>query len=496
MLRLDLLDRLQAMPFFRQLPPSHLDRLASAALEHRVEAGEVLLREGEPGTSVFLVLEGRVAITKRFESGEELAIAVRSSGDWIGEMALLDDGPRSASASAKSAAVLLEVTRDAFLGAVLAVPEAARELLRLLSARLRESDQRQIDALARKAEELQHQNRKLARENRRLTSALGSRPGFERFVGESAPARRAVALARRAAESELPVLLLGPTGTGKEILARGIHAASERAHKELVTLNCALLSETLLESELFGHVRGAFTGAAGTKPGLVEVADGGTLFLDEIAELPRGAQSALLRFLELGEYRRLGDTTTRRSNVRLLAATHVDLDAAVREGRFRGDLLYRIDVFRIDVPALRDRGEDVPLLIAHLVARVGERLGVAPLVISQRAHESLCSYAFPGNVRELENEIERLYAMLGAGAEVGSEHLSRKITESDPTSASRYTEALRSFKLQLVVRALRESGGRKAEAARRLGVHPANLTRMLRELGLRDNPTPRPDAVA
>ena len=215
-----------------------------------------------------------------------------------------------------------------------------------------------------------------------------------------------------------------------------------------------------------------------------------------ITELANGgAQSALLRFLELGEYRRLGDTATRRSNVRLLAATHVDLDEAVRAGRFRSDLLYRIDVIRIDVPALRDRREDIPLLLAHVVARVGERLRRSPLAISHRAHEALCAYAFPGNVRELENEIERLYAMLGAGAEVGTEHLSRKITESDPSSASRYTDALRSFKMQLVVRALRESGGRRAEAARRLGVHPANLTRMLRDLDLQDSPTPRPDAV-
>jgi DNA-binding NtrC family response regulator len=496
MRRLDLLDRLQAMALFRRLPPSHLDRLASVASERRFEAGESVLREGEPGSSVFLILDGQVSITKRFDTGEELPVAVRAGGEWIGEMALLDDGPRSASATTLSTALLLEVPRDAFLGAALAVPEAARDLLRILSARIRESDQRQIDALARKADQLQHRNRHLARENRRLASLLSSHDGFDRFVGESASAHHVLDLARRAAGCDLPVLLLGPTGTGKEILARGIHAASERAHKELVALNCGLLSETLLESELFGHVRGAFTGAASTRPGLVEAADGGTLFLDEIAELPRGAQSALLRFLELGEYRRLGDTATRRSNVRLLAATHVDLDEAVRAGRFRGDLLYRIDVVRIEVPALRDRSEDVPLLIAHVVARVAERLRLSPLVISQRAHEALCAYSFPGNVRELENEIERLYAMLGSGAEVGTEHLSHKITESDPGSASRYIDALRAFKMQLVARALRESGGRRAEAARRLGVHPANLTRMLRELGLRDGPPPPVGAVA
>src|SRR5690606_15964379 len=175
------------------------------------------------------------------------------------------------------------------------------------------------------------------------------RSGFEAFVGESEAARRVRHLARRAARSPLPVLLLGETGCGKEILARAIHATSERARGQFVSINCALVSEALLESELFGHARGAFTGAMGAKPGLVEVADGGTLFLDEIGDMPPALQGALLRFLEHGESRRLGETRVRRSDVRIVAATHRDLDAAVAAGEFRRDLPYRLDVIRIEI---------------------------------------------------------------------------------------------------------------------------------------------------
>ena len=484
--RLEILDRLATFPFLRRLPPSCLERLLSDSEIRTLAAGELLVAEGDPADRVYLVLAGGAVVSKRVSAGEDLPLAVRGPGEWVGEMALLDDGPRSASVAARGALVVLEIPPRVFLEAVTAVPEATLDLLRLVVGRLRESDRSTIAALSAKAEALAAQNRQLASANRRLASALDARSGFEGFAGESNAARQVRDLARRAADSTLPVLLLGETGTGKEVLARAIHAGSDRALRAFVSINCALLGETLLESELFGHVRGAFTGAAASKPGLVETADGGTLFLDEVGDMPRALQGALLRFLELGEFRRLGDTRTRRGDVRIVAATHHDLDAAVASGAFRRDLLYRLDVFRIEIPPLRERRDDVPHLLATLNARVAERLGRSPLSFSPAALDALAAYPFPGNVRELENEIQRLYATLDRDCvRVDAEHLSRRVRESDPLLGGRYADALRAFKMNLVERALREAGGSQAAAARRLGVHRSNLARMMRELGLR-----------
>jgi transcriptional regulator with PAS, ATPase and Fis domain len=403
----------------------------------------------------------------------------------VGELALLDGEPRSASVAALGPVTSLCVPRGAFLAAVVAEPEAAGDLMRALARRLRESDRALAESLAAKAQKLAAENRELVEENRRLAERLDRPGGFASFVGESAPARRVRELAQRAARSDLSVLLLGESGTGKEVLARAIHAASPRASQRFVAVNCALLHETLFESELFGHARGAFTGAREPKPGLVEVASGGTLLLDEVGDLPGSIQAALLRFLELGEYRRLGDIHVRHADVRVMAATHADLDRLVREGGFRRDLLYRLDVIRLELPALRERPDDVERLLLHASERIARRLGRPPLRFSSEVLERLRAHDFPGNVRELENEVERLYASLEDAGCVEPRDLSPRLRESTPSAQGRYGEALRAFKVQVLRRALRECGGSQAEAARALGVHPSNLTRMLRELGLR-----------
>jgi transcriptional regulator with PAS, ATPase and Fis domain len=285
------------------------------------------------------------------------------------------------------------------------------------------------------------------------------------------------------------VLLVGETGTGKELLARAIHAASERSQSPFVALNCALFSEALLESELFGHARGAFTGATATKLGLVEAAAGGTLFLDELAEMPRAIQAALLRFLELREFRRLGETELRRADVRIVAAMQLDVDEAIESGQLRRDLGFRLDVFRIQVPALRERHEDVPELALRIADEVASRLGCEPLSFAPGALDALCRHSFPGNVRELRNEIERLHAMRGAAGVVSADELSQRIRGGDSQNAAGYAGAVRAFKQQLVRDALARSGGSRSAAARGLGLHPSNLMRMIRELGV-DIPPP------
>jgi transcriptional regulator with PAS, ATPase and Fis domain len=492
---LQLLDALRHVPVLRKLPLAALDRLASRSERRSYPPGAVLIEAGNAGEEVLALLVGQVAVRLALSAEEQRAVAIRRAGELVGEMALVDELPRSASVTAEGAVEALAIPRDAFLEAVGAHGGAALELVRTLSLRLRESDAAQLEALRAKAERLVEANHALSRENRRLQVALDERFGFDAFVGSSERAEAVRSAARRAAESELPVLLVGETGTGKELLARAIHAASERRERPFVALNCALFSESLLESELFGHARGAFTGASALKLGLVEAADGGTLFLDELADMPRPLQAALLRFLELGEFRRLGETETRHADVRVVAAMHLGVDEALATGRVRRDLHFRLDVFRIEVPPLRERSEDVPELAARIAAEVAARLGVAQLGLEPSALEALGRHAFPGNVRELRNEIERLYAVHGGGARVEAELLSPRLRETDPASGSGYADAVRTFKRRILHDALAASGGSRTAAARALGLHPSNLMRMIRELGI-DVPAPARSAGA
>ncbi len=481
---LTVLDRMRRAPALRHLGLGELDKLASRGVVRRFRPGAVILAEGAAADGIYLVLAGRIAIRKALATAEPRVIAVRGEGEWVGEMALVDDGPRSATASAEGAVETLFLPRDLFLAAIARRPEALLDLLQTVAARLRESDTQLIDTLQAKNRSLTDTNRRLSRENRRLRGEVDERSGFDGFLGSSASARAVRAAARRAAESDVPVLVLGETGTGKEVVARAIHAGSDRATGSFVAVNCALFTPTLLESELFGHARGAFTGATAAKQGLVEAADGGTLFLDEIGDMPHALQAALLRFLELGEYRRLGETEVRVSRVRLIAATHHDLEEASRRGTFRRDLLYRLDVMPIAIPPLRERREDVPELVRHQIASVAARLDVEPVRIDPAAIARLSAYDYPGNVRELENEVERLYALLGPGALVTPEALSPKFQGVGGIEGAGYNDAVRRFKTRLVNEALEEAGGNRAQAAKRLGVHRSNLVRMLRELGL------------
>jgi two-component system response regulator HupR/HoxA len=339
----------------------------------------------------------------------------------------------------------------------------------------------------------------LARENARLREELEvaynalrrdagdarERPlSFERLIGAHTGLARAVGLARKVLATDTTVLLLGETGTGKELLARLIHDSGPRRARKFVAQNCGALPESLLESELFGHARGAFTGAIADRKGLFEEADGGTIFLDEVGEMSPAMQLRLLRVLQDGEVRRVGASGTRRVDARVLAATNVDLEAEARAGGFRRDLYYRLNVFPIELPPLRERAEDIPALVEHFLRAACARTRRAVPSVSPDALALLRAYPFPGNVRELENEIERAVTLADNGRPLGPEHLSERIRSGPPGAAPAASprtlnEAIEQLKRRIIEDALRECGS-KTRAAERLGLTRQSLQQMLR----------------
>jgi Nif-specific regulatory protein len=281
------------------------------------------------------------------------------------------------------------------------------------------------------------------------------------------------------------VLVQGETGTGKELVARAIHEASPRAKGLFVAVNCASLSEGILESELFGHKRGAFTGAVGDKKGLFEVADGGTLFLDEISETSPALQAKLLRVLQEGEIRPVGDTRDRKVDVRVVAATNRKLEDEVKAGRFRDDLYYRLRVFPIRLPPLRDRLEDVPALAAHLVGRLATQVRKAVGPPTPETIAALQRYVFPGNVRELQNELERAILLADEGAPLTEDLLSDHVTAGGAQAAPSVLQSRTDgFERDQIVAALERAGGVKTHAAEELGITYRGLLKKMRRLGM------------
>ncbi len=317
---------------------------------------------------------------------------------------------------------------------------------------------------------------------RRETADARARPlSFERLIGGDGGLRREVALARRILDSDTTVLITGETGTGKELFARLIHANGPRRTRKFVAQNCGALPESLLESELFGHTRGAFTGATAERRGLFEEADGATIFLDEVGETSPAMQLRLLRVLQEGEVRRVGASNTVKVNVRVIAATNADLEQAVRDGRFRQDLYYRLNVFPIRLPSLRERPEDIPALAEYFLRASCERARRAITGIAPEALRCLRGYPFPGNVRELENEIERAVALGDDGQPLGLAHLSDRLRTNPAASTPPVTlnDAIEQLKRRMLEDALRECGS-KTRAAERLGLSRQSLQQMLR----------------
>ncbi|MGE0867781.1 MAG: sigma-54 interaction domain-containing protein [Kofleriaceae bacterium] len=315
----------------------------------------------------------------------------------------------------------------------------------------------------------------------------GPRSTYYGIVGAAPSMQDLYTVLDRAAPSDATVLIQGENGTGKELVARAIHDGSERRARRFVVTNCSAFNDNLLDSELFGHKRGAFTGAVSDKPGLFETADTGTFFLDEIGDMSPALQVKVLRVLQEGTFSRVGDTETRAVDVRIIAATNRDLSKMVAEGQFREDLYYRIHVINVVLPSLRERREDIPLLIEHFLARHRRRRDKR---LSPECAAQMAAYSWPGNVRELENEIERLVVLSGAAETIGGELLSPRIRAWAPAGVEPALEpdslpaAIEALERRMIAAAMERHGGNKTRAAEQLSVSRRNLIRLVQKYQL------------
>ncbi len=343
---------------------------------------------------------------------------------------------------------------------------------------------RQEEALRSNVEVIKQLNARLETDNLYLKEEIKTYHDFEDIVGDSAPLRLALTRLAQVAPMNSNVLLLGPTGSGKELFARAVHERSRRHARPLVRVNCAALPPTLVESELFGHEKGAFTGAVGMRQGRFELADGGSIFLDEIGDLALDIQVKFLRVLQEGEFERVGSSRTKKVDVRVIAATHHDLEAAVAEGRFRADLYYRLSVYPIRLPSLQDRVDDIPRLVWFFINRHQRELGRRITEIPKHVMEALQNHAWPGNVRELENVVER--AMIASSGHVLQ--LDAPLSFSRRNTASPESQdTLESVQRAHIEAVLQECGWRingKGNAAERLDIHPNTLRFRMKKLGL------------
>ena len=329
--------------------------------------------------------------------------------------------------------------------------------------------------------------RRLELENVRLRNELVGATGFGRLIGSSQALEKTLKEARAVAGTNATVLIIGENGTGKEMLARAIHEESPRARGPFIGVSCAALPESLIESEMFGHEKGAFTSANYSRQGRFELADGGTLFLDEIVELTPNVQVKLLRVLQERAFERVGGTKTLTVDIRLIAASNRDLETEVATANFRGDLFYRLNVVPLVLPPLRDRAEDIPGLAAHFAAKAAEKHGRATPQLQPALVDSLHEYEWPGNVRELENLMERL-VLLDRSATLGLEFLPEKMLKVLPApgiaSDKTFEGAVTALKRRLIVTALEAENGNKVAAAKRLGISRSYLHRLVSEFGI------------
>ena len=406
-----------------------------------------------------------------------LAVPLVARGDVLGVVYLDDRVRRGAFGDAELGWVRLVASQ-----AALAIADARDQAL------LRRAVRRAERANAKLAAELGMREAELEVARAELAQGSGTRFRYDEIAGRSEPMRAMLRLVDRVTASDVPVLLSGESGTGKELVARAIHANGARASRPFVSENCGSVPEPLLESTLFGHVRGAFTGASSTRAGLFDVADGGTLLLDEIGEMPLSMQTKLLRVLQNGEVRPVGGEKVHKVDVRILGATHRDLEAMVAAGTFREDLYYRLNVVSIRVPALRERPSDIPLLVTHLVEKHAEGRKVK---VTRAAMDRLTTFPWPGNVRQLENEIRRAFVL--ADDRIDLAELSDEVARGGPNASRNAGLGLKArvdaLEAQLVRDALERTKGNQTRAAEILGISRFGLQKMMRRLGVRTDPS-------
>ncbi|HEU5040997.1 MAG TPA: sigma 54-interacting transcriptional regulator, partial [Gemmatimonadales bacterium] len=472
-----------------------LGRLMRVAIEHAgAERGHFLLEHD--GAPMVHVTGGPDAVEVRAETGTPLGeatglpLTVVNLVRRTGETVLLDDArtepqfstdPYVVRERPRSTICMPVVNQGRLIGALYLENNLAPGVFTTDRARVLQIIAAQAAIAienARLFAEIRRLKERVEATNVYLTEEIQTERGFEEIVGHTPALRRVLGRIEQVAATDSTVLVLGETGTGKELVARAIHEHSRRRERPMVSVNCGAISAGLVESELFGHERGAFTGALSRKIGRFELADGGTIFLDEIGDLPLDLQVKLLRVLQEGEIERVGGARPIRVDVRVIAATHRDLEAAVGEGRFRADLYYRLNVFPLHVPPLRERREDIPVLVRHFVLKYAARMGKTIEHIPRKSLDALTAYDWPGNVRELANIVERsVIVSSGHTLEVGD------WLTSQPTA----TRTLRETEREQILAALEETRWRvsgPAGAAVRLGLKPTTLEARMKKLGI------------
>ena len=448
--------------------------LSQTIAKRAIEAGDAVV-----ATDAFSTLGDLHASVHMLKLRSVLALPLVARGEALGVVYLDDRGRKGAFGPRELAWVRVVASQ-----AAMAIADARDAVLLRRAVRRAERARGRVEALLleREAElDVTRTQLVLARDGE------GTRYPYDEIAGRSEPMRELLHLLDRVTASEVPVLIVGESGTGKELVARAMHVNGPRGRRAFVSENCASVPETLLEPTLFGHVRGAFTGASSTRAGLFDVADGGTLFLDEIGEMSLAMQAKLLRVLQDGEVRAVGSERSRKVDVRIVAATHRDLDAMVAEGKFREDLFYRLNVITLRVPALRDRSEDIPLLVEHCVRKHAQG---KPVKVTRAAMAKLVSFPWPGNVRQLENEVRRALVLGDGSIDVGE--LSSDVVRGGPSAARGAGLGLRSrvdaLERELVIEAMAKTRGNQTRAAQVLGVSRFGLQKMMTRLKIKPAP--------